>query len=110
MNLTRPAALPPRPNRSSTQEPPFVKWILIGMAGLFAAVFLFLPLINVFAQAFSGGAAGYWKTLADKNTVAAIKLTLLVAGISVPLNVVFGVAASWAIAKFNFRGKAVRGC
>jgi sulfate transport system permease protein len=107
MNLPRPTALPPRPNRSSTQEPPFVKWILIGMAGLFAAVFLLLPLINVFAQAFSGGVAGYWKTLADKDTVAAIKLTLLVACISVPLNVVFGVAASWAIAKFNFRGKAV---
>jgi sulfate transport system permease protein len=107
MNLPRPTALPPRPHRSSTQEPPFVKWILIGMAGLFAAVFLLLPLINVFAQAFSGGAAGCWKTLTDKDTVSAIKLTLLVAAISVPLNVLFGVAASWAIAKFDFRGKAV---
>ena len=77
------------------------------MAILFAAVFLLLPLINVFAQAFSSGLGVYWQALKDKDTLAAIKLTLLVAAISVPLNVVFGVAASWAIAKFEFRGKAV---
>ena len=96
-----------RPAQSSTQEHPAVKWLLIGVAGLFAAVFLLLPLINVFVQALSGGLAAYWQTLTEKDTVAAIRLTLLVAAISVPLNVVFGVAAAWAIAKFDFRGKAV---
>ncbi|MGA3180047.1 MAG: sulfate ABC transporter permease subunit CysW [Verrucomicrobiota bacterium] len=92
---------------ASTQEPGWVKWLLIGVAGLFAAVFLLLPLINVFVQAFSSGVGAYWQALRDKDTVSAIELTLLVAGISVPMNVVFGVAASWAIAKFEFRGKAV---
>ena len=84
-----------------------MKWLLIGVAGLFAAVFILLPLVNVFAQAFSAGLGAYRETLMDKDTVAAIRLTLLVAGISVPLNVAFGVAASWAIAKFDFRGKAI---
>jgi sulfate transport system permease protein len=76
------------------------------VAGLFAAVFLLLPLINVFVQAFSSGLGAYWDALRDKDTVSAIGLTLLVSAISVPLNVVFGVAASWAIAKFEFRGKS----
>ena len=107
MNLPHPPTAPERPAQSSTQEHPVVKWLLIGLAGLFAALFLLLPLINIFAQAFSSGLAGYWNTLKDQNTVAAIRLTLLVAVISVPLNVVFGVAAAWAIAKFEFRGKAV---
>ncbi len=107
MYLPRATATPPPPAHSSTQESPLVKWLLIGVAGLFAALFLLLPLINIFAQAFSSGLAGYWNTLKDHNTVAAIRLTLLVAVISVPLNVVFGVAAAWAIAKFEFRGKAV---
>jgi sulfate transport system permease protein len=107
MNLPHPPTAPERPAQSSTQEHPVVKWLLIGLAGLFAALFLLLPLINIFAQAFSSGLSGYWNTLKDQNTVAAIRLTLLVAVISVPLNVVFGVAAAWAIAKFEFRGKAV---
>jgi sulfate transport system permease protein len=63
-------------------------------------------LVNVFAQAFSSGLGAYWRALADKDTVSAIRLTLLVAAISVPMNLVFGVAASWAVAKFDFRGKA----
>jgi sulfate transport system permease protein len=107
MNLPPPSLASQRPARSSTQEPGWVKWLLIGLAGLFAAVFLLLPLINVFVQAFSSGLGTYWKALQDKDTLSAIKLTLLVAAISVPMNVVFGVAASWAIAKFEFRGKAV---
>jgi len=98
---------PRRPALSSTQEPPLIKWVLIGVAGLFAAVFILLPLVNVFAQAFSSGLGVYWQTLKEKDTLSAIRLTLLVAAISVPLNVVFGVAAAWAIAKFEFRGKAV---
>ncbi len=73
----------------------------------FTGVFLLLPLANVFAQALAKGWQGYLTALADRDTLSAIKLTLLVALASVPLNVVFGVAAAWAIAKFQFRGKAL---
>jgi sulfate transport system permease protein len=101
------SAAPLRPPRSSTQESPLVKWILIAVAGLFAAVFILLPLVNVFVQAFSAGLAAYRETLASSDTASAIRLTLVVAAVSVPLNIVFGLAAAWAIAKFDFRGKAV---
>ncbi len=94
-------------SQRGTQESPLVKWTLIGIAGLFSAVFLFLPLANVFAQAFSKGWLAYWNSIVDPDTVSAIKLTFIVAVITVPLNVVFGLAASWAIAKFNFRGKSI---
>jgi sulfate/thiosulfate transport system permease protein len=87
-------------------EAPAAKWLLIAVAGVFSAVFLLLPLVNVFAQAFSSGWGPYWKALAEPDTGSAIRLTLMVAGISVPLNAAFGLAASWAIAKFDFRGKA----
>jgi sulfate/thiosulfate transport system permease protein len=83
-----------------------VQWLLITVALLFAAVFLVLPLLNVFAQALSLGLGPYWRALADQDTLSAIRLTLIVAAITVPLNAVFGVAAAWAIAKFEFRGKA----
>jgi len=91
----------------STQEHPVVKWLLIGVAMAFALVFLLLPIANVFVQAFSRGFGAYGAALVQPDTVAAIKLTGIVAAISVPLNVVFGIAASWCIAKFEFRGKAV---
>lgn len=91
----------------STRENPFVKWVLILLAMAFCLVFLFLPIANVFAQAFSKGLAGYVSALAQSDTAAAIKLTLLVALISVPANVVFGIAASWCIARFEFRLKPV---
>jgi hypothetical protein len=91
----------------STQESPLIKWTLIGLAMAFALVFLFLPLINVFAQAFCKGWAVYLSSLRDPDTLAAVRLTLLVAVITVPLNVAFGMAASWAIAKFDFRGKSL---
>lgn len=91
----------------SIQEPAWVKWLLITIAMLFAVVFLFLPLINVFVQAFSKGFTAYWHSLSDPDTTSAIKLTLAVALISVPLNVLFGIAASWLIAKFEFRGKSL---
>src|ERR1022692_2199635 len=92
-------------SKRGTEESPFVKWLLITVAMLFCAVFLLLPLINVFAQALSKGWAHYFQSLKDPDALASIRLTLLVAAISVPLNVFFGLAASWAIAKFNFRGK-----
>lgn len=96
-----------RSSQRSTEESAVVKWLLIGIAMAFSVVFLFLPIINVFAQAFAKGLPHYLKVLAEPDTRSAIRLTLLVAAISVPLNVVFGVAASWAIAKFEFRGKAI---
>src|SRR4051812_6771958 len=90
-----------------TEESPVVRWILITIALLFAVIFLLLPLVNVFAQAFSKGLGVYFAALSDPDALAAIKLTLKVAAIVVPLNVVFGLAAGWAIAKFNFRGKSM---
>ena len=80
--------------------------MLIGVAGLYLVVFLLLPLVNVFWQAFGKGWETYLRALREPDTLAAVKLTLLVAAIAVPLNTLFGVAAAWAITKFDFRGKA----
>jgi sulfate transport system permease protein len=105
-----PASVPHSPLRAAPvplPEQPLAKWRLIAVAVLFSAVFLLLPLVNVFYQAFSSGWALYWKALSEPDTGSAIRLTLLVAGISVPLNAAFGLAASWAIAKFDFRGKTL---
>ena len=93
--------------RRVTAEPPFVRWLLIGTAMLFLGLFLFVPLAAVFAEAFAKGVGFYFHTFANTDTVAAIKRTFIVAGIAVPLNCIFGVAAAWAIAKFDFRGKTV---
>lgn len=89
------------------EEPPLLKFTLIGVSLLFLLVFLVLPLLNVFIQAFSKGFAYYVKSLTHPDTLSAIRLTLLVSAISVPLNTVFGIAASWCIAKFEFRFKAL---
>src|ERR1041385_8915299 len=94
-------------SKRGTEESPFVKWLLITIALIFSMVFLFLPLFNVFAQAFSKGVTYYWKALAHPDSWAAMKLTLLVPGITVPCNVLFGIAAAWAIATFDFRGKSL---
>lgn len=96
-----------RQSRRGAEESPFVKWILIAIALAFSLVFLLLPLINVFAQALSFGWKNYIHALIDPNSLAAIRLTLIVAAISVPLNVIFGICAAWAIAKFDFRGKSL---
>jgi sulfate transport system permease protein len=96
-----------RQSRRGTEESPIVKWVLIGIALVFCMVFLLLPLVNVFAQAFSEGIKAYFSALTDPDSWAAIRLTLIVAAISVPLNTIFGVSAAWAIAKFNFRGKSL---
>jgi sulfate transport system permease protein len=96
-----------RKSQRGTEESPLVKWILITIALAFCLVFLLLPLVNVFAHAFAKGWNYYWNSLVEPNSWAAIRLTLIVAGISVPLNVVFGMAAAWAIAKFQFRGKSI---
>ena len=104
-NSSRPSRDAVAKSQRGTEESPVIKWLLISVALTFTLVFLLLPLVNVFAQAFSKGWAGYIKALSDPDTMSAIKLTLLVAAISVPLNVIFGLAAAWCIAKFNFRGK-----
>ena len=93
--------------RRSLSEPPFVRRVLLGIALGFMALFLVLPLAFVFTQAFAKGIGFYGKTLSDPLAWKAIQLTLLAAGIAVPLNCVFGVAAAWAIAKFDFRGKNI---
>jgi len=84
-----------------------VKAALIVIALAFCLIFLLLPLVNVFAQALAKGGEVYWQALRHPDSWAAIRLTLIVAAISVPLNVLFGLAASWAIAKFEFRGKSL---
>ena len=93
--------------RRVTAEPPFVRWLRISVALVFLGLFLFVPLAAVFAEAFAKGIGFYLHTFDDVDTVAAIKRTFIVAGIAVPFNCVFGVAAAWAIAKFDFRGKTV---
>jgi sulfate transport system permease protein len=90
-----------------TEESTVTKWVLIAIAVAFSFVFLLLPLVNVFVQALAYGLAHYWKSLAQPDSLAAIRLTLLVAAITVPLNVLFGLAAAWAIAKFQFPGKPI---
>jgi sulfate transport system permease protein len=91
--------------RSALTEPAPVRWLLIAVTLGFLVVFLLLPLVTVFVQAFWQGAATYARALIDEDTLASIQLTLLTAAIAVPLNTMFGIAAAWAITKFEFRGK-----
>jgi len=86
-------------------EPAVVRWTLTAIALAFLALFLALPLAAVFSQAFEKGLAVYLEALKEPDTLAAVKLTLLTAAVAVPLNLIFGVMASWAIAKFSFPGK-----
>lgn len=92
--------------KSPTHEGPAFRAAASLLAITFLALFLALPLSAVFAEAFRKSAAAYFEALGEPDAIAAIKLTLLVAAIAVPLNLVFGVVASWAIAKFEFPGKA----
>jgi sulfate/thiosulfate transport system permease protein len=91
----------------ATTEPALVRALLIVVALGFLALFLFLPVIVVFAGALAKGWAVYWQALADPDARAAIRLTLIAAAIAVPLNVVFGLSAAWAIGKFRFHGRSV---
>ncbi len=86
-------------------EPKFVRYTLIGIAVTFLTIFVVLPLVVVFTQAFSKGITAYLGALSDGEALSAIRLTLAVAAISVGINLVFGVAAAWAITKFDFPGK-----
>jgi sulfate transport system permease protein len=98
---------PVRQARHDLLEPGWVRYVLITVALAFLTLFLFVPLVAVFAEAFKGGWHTYVEAIVDPDALSAIKLTLLAAVIAVPLNLVFGLAASWAIAKFEFRGKSV---
>lgn len=89
----------------ATQEPKWVKWTLLTLALSFFTLFLLLPLITVFTEALRKGWDVYLAALHEADALSAIYLTVLIAAISIPLNLVFGVAAAWAIAKFEFRGK-----
>lgn len=91
----------------ATQEPAWVRWTLTGLALAFLTLFLFVPLILVFYEALKKGIDVYFAAITEPDAVSAIQLTLTVAVIAVPLNLIFGVAAAWAIAKFEFRGKSL---
>lgn len=96
-----------RPARRATTESALVRWTLIAIVVAFFGIFLFLPLVVVFQEAFSKGVAAYFNAFQNKATQHAIWLTLLVSAITVPLNTLFGMAAAWAITRFNFRGKSL---
>src|SRR5215470_5642581 len=98
-------AAPDRAARATT-ESGWVRWSLIAVAVLFLGTFLFLPLAVVFASAFAKGVSVYFAALREPDTLAAIRLTLLAAGIAVPMNMIFGVAAAWAIGRFEFVGRS----
>ncbi|MDY0962425.1 sulfate ABC transporter permease subunit CysW [Massilia sp. CFBP9026] len=92
---------------TSVLEPGWVRISLIAVALIFLTLFLFIPLAAVFTEALKKGWEVYVESVIDADALSAIKLTLIAAAISVPLNLVFGVAAAWAIAKFEFRGKSI---
>ncbi|MEX2695802.1 sulfate ABC transporter permease subunit CysW [Rhizobium mongolense] len=93
--------------RSVVTETKFARWTLIILSLVFLLLILLLPLAAVFVEAFRKGGSAFFEALQDAESFSAISLTLIVAGISVPLNLFFGVAAAWAIAKFEFKGKAI---
>ncbi|MBC7481509.1 MAG: sulfate ABC transporter permease subunit CysW [Rhizobacter sp.] len=100
-------SITPRTALAATAEPPWVRRTLIGLALAFLAFFLFVPLAAVFFEAFKKGWGVYLAAITEPDAVSAIWLTLIAAAFSVPLNLVFGIAAAWCIAKFDFRGKNV---
>src|SRR5580704_1265916 len=95
-------AMPSQGARSARSEPPVVRWGLTALALLALGLFIVLPLATVFVQAFAKGWSVYAEAIREPDTVSAIELSLLAVGIAVPLNLVFGVAAAWAVAKFQF--------
>ncbi|HEX5311854.1 sulfate ABC transporter permease subunit CysW [Aquabacterium sp.] len=101
------SSISPPNHGKATQEPIWVRWTLITVALAFLSLFLFVPLVSVFVEAFKKGWDVYIASVTEPDALSAVKLTLIAAAISVPLNLVFGVAAAWAIAKFDFRGKSV---
>jgi sulfate/thiosulfate transport system permease protein len=94
---------PRRPN----EDPPAVRWALTGLALLFLAAFVLVPSAAVVGEALRDGVALWWRSFGDPDALAAIRLTLLVAAVAVPLNAAFGLAAAWSITRFRYRGKNV---
>ncbi|MCM3117064.1 sulfate ABC transporter permease subunit CysW [Neobacillus sp. MER 74] len=92
---------------SSNSEPRLVRWVLITLALAFLGLFLVLPLVAIFIKAFDKGAAVFLEAISNPDALSAIKLTLIITLITVPLNAIFGVAAAWAVTKFNFKGKSL---
>lgn len=91
----------------ATRDTPLTRWALTTIALVFLGVFLVLPLVVVFAEALRDGLGVYFKSFADPDALSAIRLTLIAAGVSVPLNILFGLCAAWAITKFRFRGRSL---
>ncbi|MCK1984216.1 MULTISPECIES: sulfate ABC transporter permease subunit CysW [Peribacillus] len=91
--------------RNATKEPRSIQWILISIVLLFLTLFLVVPLIAIFVKAFEKGAEAYFAAIVHPDAVAAIKLTLIVVLITLPLNAIFGVVAAWTITKYDFKGK-----
>jgi sulfate transport system permease protein len=92
--------------KRALQDPNWVKWSLIVITISFITLFICIPLGLVIFQAFSKGLTAYWSALSQPDTLSAIKLTLIVALVTVPLNTIFGVSAAWAITRFDFKGKS----
>ena len=103
--VLEPGITAPRAVTRATGESPVVRWALISIALTFLALVLVLPLALVFVQAFDKGLPAYWEAIREPDALSAAKLTLLVASIAVPINLIFGVAAAWCISKFEFPGK-----
>jgi sulfate transport system permease protein len=93
--------------RSTITEPAWAKWLLIAVSAGFLGAFLLVPLVGVFTEAFRKGLAAYFDSLRDPTALAAIALTLATAAIAVPMNLAFGLAAAWSIAKFQFPGRSI---
>ena len=93
--------------RRAVSESGLVKWGLLAVALVYLGLFLVLPLASVYAQALADGFGHFFAAILDPDALAAVRLTLLVAAIAVPLNLVFGLAAAWTVAKFDFRGKSI---
>ena len=91
--------------RRATDDPPWVRRLLIGTALLFLAAFLLVPAAAVLWEALRGGVEVWWRAIADADALAAVRLTLLVAAVAVPLNTLFGLAAAWSITRFRYRGQ-----
>jgi sulfate transport system permease protein len=103
--FTGPATSAPRTIERATGEARWIRWTLTGIALAFLALTLLLPLVLVFHQAFAKGLSAYLDAIREPDALSAARLTLLIASIAVPINLVFGVAAAWCISKFEFRGK-----
>jgi sulfate transport system permease protein len=93
--------------RAATEDRRLVRWLCIGATFAFLTLLLLVPLASIFVEAFRKGVDAYFAAIKDPQSLSAIRLTLIAAGVSVPLNMVFGLAAAWAITKFHFRGKSL---